>query len=62
MKKNKRLAASIIDLKEYDLSLPDPTEAKEKVNIIKELENMQSELTQELTAYEFEHDELWKKV
>ena len=58
IEENKRLAASIIDLKEHDLSLPDPTEVKEKENTIKELENKQCELTQELTAYEFEHDEL----
>ena len=57
------LAASIIiDLKEHDLSLPDPTEVKVKENAIKKLENKQSELTPELTAYEFEYDELWKKV
>ena len=62
IEENKRLAASIIDLKEHDLSLPDPTEVKEKENTIKELENKKSEPTQELTAYEFEYDELWKKV
>ena len=62
VEENKRVAVSIIDLKEHDLSLPDPTEVKEKENTIKELENKQSELTQELNAYEFEYDELWKKI
>ena len=47
IEENKRLAASIIDLKEHDLSLPDPTDVKEKEHTIKELENKQSELTQE---------------
>ena len=58
IEENKRLAASIIGLKEHDLSLPDPAEVKEKDNTIKELENKQSELTQELSASEFEYDEL----
>ena len=62
IEENKRLAASIIDPKEHDLSLLDPTEVKEKENTIKELENRQSELTQELIAYEFKYDKLWKKV
>ena len=44
------------------MSLPDPAEVKEKENTVKELENKQSELTQELGAYEFEYDELWKKI
>ena len=61
IEENNRLAASIIDLKEHDLCLPDPTEVKNKENTIKELENKQSELTQELIAYEFEYNELWKK-
>ena len=59
---NKNLVEKIADFESNAVISPNATEMLEKESIMKELESESRELKEELNSYQFEYDELWKKL
>ena len=59
---NKNLVEKIADFESNVVISPNATEMLEKESIMKQLESKSRELREELNSYQFEYDELWKKL
>ena len=62
IKDNKNLVEKIADFESNLVISPNATEVLEKESIMKQLESESRELKEELNSYQFEYDELWKKL
>ena len=58
----KNLVEKIADFEANVVISPNATEMLEKESIMKQLESESRELKEELNSYQFEYDELWKKL
>ena len=59
---NKSLVEKIADFESNVVISPNASDMLEKKSIMKQLESENRELKEELNSYQFEYDELWKKL